>query len=343
MCFDLSEIQDEGFWHKANPSAGIKQLMKTLQRLAVVLLSSFCAASADVVILEHGQVFNGTVLQNNEKEVLVKMDYGTLTFPRSVVKDVRVDNKPSILVEAEVEKRIPAWGQIIEKLAKKSWAVPLKQIPATVIDTGVLRNVPYVSFQGADGYEVNIYGDLDSPAGVEIGLQHRLVNFGPGKKYCIDFLTDVLPNKTDKEVMQKLDLQRSEVTASGLKFEVTPPTAEDAYGGWWVSVYNQEMLEKARASDSELRDITQLNTISPPKPAPKPQVYVQAPTPSTPSSSANTQYTWSSADLAAAHPARHYSGGYSGGGGGGPVYVRGYTRRDGTYVSSYTRRSPRHR
>jgi len=36
-----------------------------------------------------------------------------------------------------------------------------------------------------------------------------------------------------------------------------------------------------------------------------------------------------------------YSGGSSSGGGGGSVYVRGYTRRDGTYVAPHTRRRPR--
>ncbi len=37
-------------------------------------------------------------------------------------------------------------------------------------------------------------------------------------------------------------------------------------------------------------------------------------------------------------PSAPSGGGYSGGGGGGPVYVHGYTRRNGTFVHGYTRR-----
>ncbi len=40
-------------------------------------------------------------------------------------------------------------------------------------------------------------------------------------------------------------------------------------------------------------------------------------------------------------PTTSVSGGYSTGSSGGPVYVRGYTRRDGTYVRPHTRSRPR--
>ena len=73
-------------------------------------------------------------------------------------------------------------------LAIQPWATDFRQIPATVIDNGVLRNVPYKSYNAAKDYEVNLYGDPQSPAGLEIGVRGDLLNDDNAKKSCIGFI-----------------------------------------------------------------------------------------------------------------------------------------------------------
>jgi hypothetical protein len=77
------------------------------------------------------------------------------------------------LAEEDSRLGFPKSSEITAILGKQPWITSLRQIPATVVDKGVMRNVPYLSFQSGD-YELNVYGDPDNPAGVEIGIHRRL-------------------------------------------------------------------------------------------------------------------------------------------------------------------------
>jgi len=124
------------------------------------------------------------------------------------------------------------------------------------IDKGMLRNVPYQSFRCGDDYEVNIYGDLDRPAGIEAGVYRKLVADDSAKSNCVKFLAGLLGNSADRETVGRLDMQKDRKSQDGMTFEITPPSADDAYMGWWVSVYSERELNLARASDKELKDIS---------------------------------------------------------------------------------------
>ena len=258
----------------------------------------------------------------------MQMDYGTLHYPQSWIKDVQ-RNTNDFVVEPNGTKRIPRWGEIISTLATNVWAHELKQIPATVIDNGVLEDVPYISFRCTSaGYEINIYGDLDNPACVEIGAVNYLVKSAEAKSNCVNFIASILLGASDKEIVKSLNLSQKELKKkSGLTFETTFPDESDSYGGWWVSVYDENALTNARASGPELLAITQ------PRIAPKPQPIVATPKPT--ASAMEPVSAWSPDELSYSRPSvSDYSGT------GGRVYVRGYYRKDGTYVHSYTRSSP---
>lgn len=282
---------------------------------------------ADVVILQNGNVITGNVLQQDNQGVLVQMDYGTFRYPPSWIKDVRKDTA-SCLNESNNEQRIPSWGKIISTLATNEWAHELKQIPATVIDNGVLQDVPYISFRCASaGYEINIYGDLDKPAGVEIGAINYLVKSDEAKSNCMDFISSVLASDGDRKIVHALNLNQKDLEKKeGMTFETTFPDEPDADGGWWISVYDENALTNARASGAELLAIKQPRIV----PKPQPVAVISQPIVATPEST----YTWSPDELSYSRPSRSS---------GGEVYVRGYYRRDGTYVSSYTRSAPHRR
>jgi hypothetical protein len=60
----------------------------------------------------------------------------------------------------------------------------------------------------------------------------------------------------DRSAVWLLNQQADLKKQNDLTFEITPPTAEDAYMGWWVSVYSEKLLNSARASEQELQQIT---------------------------------------------------------------------------------------
>jgi len=306
----------------------------------VVLLTTLmvCNCLGDVLILRNGQLISGTILQQSAKEVLIQLDYGTLTYPRSSLKEIQPASTAQQATEVTESARIPPWSRIITELAKQEWATSLRQIPATVIDRGVLRHVPYLSFQAASGgYELNIYGDLDQPAGFELGVRSWLLEKESAKSNCVYFVGAVLANEGDRGIVQSLNVEKDRLEKDGLSFEITPSTDPDAYGGWWVSVYSEELLDASRASDEEIKAITQpLPAFSRARVTPPPSIPTERALQS--SVTGPTVPNWSAYDLQSARPIRSSST-YSGGG--GRVFVRGYTRKNGTYVQPHTRRAPR--
>jgi hypothetical protein len=167
--------------------------------------------------------------------------------------------------------RLPSAPAALARLRATELAKGLEQIPATVIDQGLLRRVPYLSHRAGD-LEVNLYGDPDAPACLEIGLHGG----DPARRAaCRDALADLLPDPADRAALAGLDLAKGKTTRSGLTLEVTPETAPDAYGAWWVSAYDAVALEAVRAADGELKDLSQPRPADAKRSRPGASVYAQ--------------------------------------------------------------------
>ena len=217
-------------------------------------------------------------------------------------------------------QRLPNWSKCVEVARQSGWGKDLKDIPATVVDNGVLRFVPYLSYRAGD-YELNVYGDPDRPCCIELGIYGKSLHNQESRANCLAFLESVLPEKNDRAVLNLLQLTKDTRESNGLTFEVTPETAEDAYGGWWISIYDEAATEKSRSTPAERKQIT---------------VAVQdiETSPSTPGADSPS---WGASDLKyARQPAASASKP-----GSGSVYVRSYVKKDGTYVGGHTRSAPR--
>jgi len=314
-------------------------------RLCGLAMLVAVTASADVVKMSSGNQIECIVIQENPDSIVIRRAYGTMTLPRAQIASI---TKSPVLTASDVApttqpaagQRIPPWSNVLAVLVKSTWASNLQQIPATVIDVGVMKHVPYQSYRCGADYEVNIYGDLDHPASIEIGIYRSLLNSAEAKRNCIEFIASVLTDKADAGILRTMNQTKDLVTRNDLSIEITPPTDPDAYGGWWVSVYNEKELDAARASDAELKQIT----VAKDTPVPAPAAAAVTPTGSAsavassrtptaqPAPAPAVSDAWSPSDMGYARSRSSSSSG------GGSVYVRSYTRRDGTYVHSYTRR-----
>jgi hypothetical protein len=216
---------------------------------------------ADVVLLQNGGVLTGTVLQQDADGVLIQTDSGTYRYPLSWVRDVKKEAAAAPHVSNN-GRRIPDWAQIVSMLASTGWSQNLRQIPATVINYGKFNNVPYVSFRcAAGGYEVNIFGDLNDPAAVQIGAMNYLKQSDEARSNCVNFICSVLANHDDRKMVRALNWNQPDTNSNGgMTFETLVPGEWGSYGGWWVSVYNDSGLASARASDAELASLTQSRT-----------------------------------------------------------------------------------
>lgn len=236
---------------------------------------------ADTLLFSNNETASGIILRTNANDLLVLNDYGTVIWPRSTIRRITIG--PTEFPQAQSADRLPRFKSVLLLLNKQTWATDLKQIPATVIDQGVMRNVPYVSFRCGEDFEVNVYGDLDRPVGIEAGVYRKLLEDGAARSNCVDFISALLGQGEDKKVVRQLNLDGSLTNRDGLTFEITPPTAVDAYGGWWISVYSSARMNLARASDAELRQIS---------------------TPKTENNQSRDVSAWTPAELKLARPAR---------------------------------------
>jgi hypothetical protein len=144
-------------------------------------------------------------------------------------------------------------------------------------------------------------------------------------------------------------------TKDGLMFETLLPGEMGSYGGWWLSVYNQNALASAQASDAELLALAQPRIPAQPmagamQPAPATNSNMAAaaaapqPVTTTTTTTYDTDgyYGWTAEELAAARPVAAATtmaayptgtGAYKPADTAGMVYPRTYTRTEGTYRS----------
>jgi hypothetical protein len=230
-------------------------MSKSIGLLAVLTLLAAPRLRADSIEFGPDRVMECTVLQDDGHTVTVLYDVSIMRFQKSDISDVTKSLPAADLFHHKMA-RLPNYKAVLVEFAKQDWASGLRQIPATVIDTGAFKNVPYKSQHAGDGYEVNVYGDPAKPAGFEIGIGGKLLDDEAAKRNCVDFVASLLGNDDDRTTLRALNLKQDKQTRDGLTFEITPITGADSYGGWWVSVYDETELDKARASDQEMKQIT---------------------------------------------------------------------------------------
>jgi hypothetical protein len=306
----------------------MKRVLLFLAAIGVVALS----VHADTVVLRNGGVLDGVVLSQSDTEVRIRTDAVTASFKMTDVTSVTIVPRTDKAISA----RVANWQTALGIFAEKAYGGEVHQIPATVIDKGVMKRVPYMSNRSGD-YEMNIYGDPDNPAGIEIGVYGVLVADAKAQLNCREFIKSILGHGADKKLVDALKADIDSKDVDGWTFEVTPPTAEDAYGGWWISVYSTKALDDSRASEAELAAITVKKAEAA---AVNKKAAQDAGAMNTASKTASPAdgHSWSSDEIKLARATKDTSSSY-----GGSVYVRGYMRKNGTYVQSYTRSAPRSR
>lgn len=299
---------------------------------------------ADVVLLQSGAVITGKILQQDGNGVLMQTEFGTYRYPLSSVKDVKKEAATAPHVSNNGQT-IPDWAQIVTSLADSGFAPEIKQVPAPVIRSGNFKNVPYISFRCAyGGYEINIYGDLNQPAAVQIGAMGYLQNNAAAKSNCVNFVCSVLASADARKMVRGLNWSQKDVeTKDGLMFETLLPGEMGSYGGWWISVYDSTALANAQASDAELLALAQprVAAAQPAMPAMPPTTATNNiiiintnPAPAaaqsgqiTSSGTYTPAYGWTAAEMADAHPATATAVANNS----DRVYPRTYDRTAGTY------------
>jgi hypothetical protein len=206
----------------------------------------------DSLTLLDGTVVHGLIIKNSRDSVLIQQETGELDIPKSKIVRI-IDNADRNVLYTGMNRKgqLPSWRVIANDLRTHDAVKSLVEIPATVIDVADFKNVPYKSFRVNEDVELNIYGDPENPAGVELGI------YGPRsadkklRKLLRGYLAGFLTTRQEITALYSLGLDKGKTQVGDIVLEITPANAFDAYGAWWVSLYNPTGLNKVRLSDAE--------------------------------------------------------------------------------------------
>ncbi len=221
--------------------------------LLVVLLLAFAPASRamDEIMLKSGTRVSGTILGQSKDRVIMRVGQGNAIYSKKAIWRIYEDitDKPA---DPHVLKRdeIPPWWIPLSDFYHEDWVNSLKAIPAGPIAEAPFHNVPYVSFRANTIYEMNIYGNPNDPAALEIGYYGNMwFHSGDAQKRCRQFLASYLTGLNQLQAIYRLNATGGRETVSGLTIEITPRSAPGSYGGWWITVWNPAKLDAVRSKD----------------------------------------------------------------------------------------------
>ena len=208
----------------------------------------------DSLTLIDGTVVHGLIIRNSRDSVLIQQETGELDIPKNKIVRI-IDNADRDVLYTGMNRKgqLPSWRVIANDLRTHDAVKSLVEIPATVIDVADFKNVPYKSFRVNEDVELNIYGDPEKPAGVELGI------YGPQsadkklRKLLRGYLAGFLTTREEIAALYSLGLAKGKTQVGNIVIEITPANAFDAYGAWWVSLYNPKELDQVRLSDSEYK------------------------------------------------------------------------------------------
>jgi hypothetical protein len=211
----------------------------------------------DTIYLNDGRVLHGLIIKIDAEKVKLKKKMGEVEISKISINRIEDIPKAEIYFADIVDPgTLPPWRMIVQDLRTDDSIKSFRQIPATTIDKGYLKNIPYLSFRVNERVEMNVYGDPNHPACIEFGIYERGEKITRFKKIIRAYVAGILTNRKEVGALYSLDEKGGLIRVGNFIFKVTPPDAPDAYGGWWLSIYDSARLEKARIPEAEYRKRT---------------------------------------------------------------------------------------
>lgn len=211
----------------------------------------------DTIVLRDGSVVKGLIVRSVKGDITIQTVGGEEHYSRDQVSRVHdVPGEGSYLTDIERKGDLPPWRTIVNDLRHSDGVESLEQIPATVIDSGEFKNVPYISFRVNGNVELNIYGDPEDPAGIEMGIYGSKQGSADIRRLCREFLVSYLNARAEIQAVYQLNQNGGLRDVGDMTIEYSPAKGSDSYGAWWLSIYNKKHLTDARLSDAEYAKLT---------------------------------------------------------------------------------------
>ncbi|MEI6323338.1 MAG: hypothetical protein WCP60_09570 [bacterium] len=211
----------------------------------------------DTIVLNDGTKLHGMIVKNDAKEVVLQQRMGEVEIPKENISRICDEADAGVYFADIVDPgKLPPWRMIVQDLRTDDNIHSFTQIPPTTIENGYLKNIPYLSFRINKHVEMNVYGNPEDPVCLEFGIYEKGEKITRFKKIIREYLAGTLRSRAEIAALYALDEKGDERQVGSLRFRISPPTSPDAYGGWWIAVYDPKRLEKERISDAAYSKVT---------------------------------------------------------------------------------------
>ena len=211
----------------------------------------------DTVVMNNGRELHGMIVKNDALKVVLQQRMGEVEILKKYIRRIEDEGDAGVYFADVVDKgKLPPWRMIVQDLRTDDNIHTFRQIPATTIDNGFLKNIPYLSFRINSHTEMNVYGNPEDPVCLEFGVYEHGGQITRFKKIIRAYLAGCLNSRAEIAALYALNEKGDERQVGELRFRITPPNAPDAYGGWWIQVYEPKRIDGARISDAEYRKAT---------------------------------------------------------------------------------------
>jgi hypothetical protein len=232
---------------------------------ALVLLAATLTATAqtprnptpDRLEMKDGSVLRGMILRNDATSVLFQTLSGERLVSKEDIRRIHEEADRDIyLAQVTAPGRLPSWMAILHDFRDHDSIWRVQFIPAVRQTTGELRNIPYLSFNVNRQGVMNIYGPPEDPVAIQFGIFGKRGRSDKYPRIVREFLAGHLNSRREISTIYALSLRGDKKTADGLVFVVTPQTAPEAHGGWWITVADADRLERARVPAAKYASLT---------------------------------------------------------------------------------------
>jgi hypothetical protein len=215
------------------------------------------AITSDEIFLVDGSVLRGLIVHQDAKGVTLQKPFSEVTIPSvDILRIHDVEDDETAYVKITKPGQLPPWRVLANDMRNKDRITSFFKIPATAIEDGLLKNVPYSSFLANRMFELNIYGDPEDPAALELGVYGVMKYSRRAREFIRSFFASYLSDVEEIRALYDLDFRGDKETVGPIVMEVTPPGAPDSLGAWWITLYNPEKLDAVRLSDEEYEALT---------------------------------------------------------------------------------------
>jgi len=212
----------------------------------------------DTVMLNDGTVVHGLIVRNGSDIITLQEKMGERDIPKSWIRRI-IDSNHQEAYFAEIVNpgTLPPWRMVVQDLRTDDNIQTFREVPATALDNGYLKNIPYLSFRINKRIEMNVYGNPENPVCLEFGIyEQKPEEITKFKKIIRAYLAGILSSRAEVGALYALPETGGDIRVGRVALKVLPPTAPDAYHGWWLSIYRPDALASARVSDAEYAKVT---------------------------------------------------------------------------------------